>query len=273
MGAFFATRYPEYETAFYLTQNAAGSIGSIMLTLPDTKVLLQKTNAIGMFQNLETISWILYFFSMIICTVIKLHDHHDWRRSTQVMTSIFIMLCSLIRHDSIQIKHELLKLVMIMYMLEVFLLTTLIRSSIKTDLITINKNYFIDNVEQLVDRKTMHLIVLTVSTFYIEADLSKNSHYKSIKQRLSEPTTLLMKSVDSGSKFIKNFSNGKFPVRKIVGILPEMHLTLLFKTICTIVSHLNYRIYYPNNIITQKLTFIPYSFKLTREKQSIVEYM
>lgn len=125
-----------------LTQNAAGDYYSVMLSAPDKNLLLRQMEAINIFSCFDSIFWTLYLIGVILsCIAIYLNYRHY---CLQASSLIFVTICSLIQYIPAQLKLKQIKFMSLLFLLMIFVITNLIKNSIKTDLVAIDT---IENIE------------------------------------------------------------------------------------------------------------------------------
>lgn len=251
-----------------ITQNVVGDYYSVMLSVPDKNSLLRQINANNIFFCLDSIFWTLYLISFILsCIAIYLsYREHCF----QALSLIFITLCRLIQYIPAQLKLKRIKFMFFSFLLMIFVITNLMKNSIKTDIVVIDTRQFLDSAEQLEHRTSIQMHTWKYSSFYTFMVSESNTYYPSIKTRLLNPKNLkqhLKAYFHRISSYIQNYQS----IFKSCIILTNLSLTSKFEYICS--YNLTNLFYRAKVRLFPLLYFIPYNSKLSSHKKLKIEHM
>lgn len=266
--ATFVPRQNDTKTLFSLTQATVGDIGSIILSVPDEKLLIHRTNALNIFRCFDASLWSLYVFSMIIASIVIILCYKN--QPTIARSLIYMTLCCIIQYIPMRCACKKIKFMILMILLMMIVFTALIKSLINTDLVAIDMSQFLDNADQLEKRDQMNIYTDDFSSFYLYLKSTKTTRYKSIRERF-ERKNIVIHSVNDADRAIKQITENEITKYKTCFVLTDAFLTNTFKFICPYMS--GNKFYVSKHRMFPNQYFFPYSTKLSAQKVLKIEFL
>ena len=248
------------------TTSALTERTTTLISFPDPQKFIKKNAVMSSFNSLPILVWLLHLLVILSLLIVFVlgkpsQKRRSWRSS--LMRLVATNFDELIP-EPLNTREAIL---LLLYVLQIFILKTIMCLLIKTDMVVMDASKFIDTLDQLEERTEYS--GYTIDTSSLSETLRENPHlYPSFGKRLRFCSSIAEADDVFSSLMAKSAG---VSLSHMVAFAPTMNIGYFLKTVCMMADQYELRSWIGESVMP-RLNFLMFNKKLSLTHRELFEF-